>query len=136
MDGEPAERAGPKIRERLRRDPQFQAELKYCVGVGIPYSIFSGRVQKDGDPLWLESDREKVTAWLLEDGEMCPCGCGQKAEDSMARKNQNAYDAEMIRCHARAAIKRRELKDLDSGDNADMNNAGMLVRLSRFPLRD
>lgn len=49
----------------------------------------------------------------------------------MARENQRAYDAEMVRCHARAAMDRRS--DQYQKENPDADMAGMMTRLSRLP---
>ena len=79
----------------------------------------------------MEADRDKAVAWELDEKLLCPCGCGRPATESMDKDNQRRYDAEMIRCHARAALDRRS--ELYQKENPDADMAGMMARLSRTP---
>jgi hypothetical protein len=92
--------------------------------------VFLGRVVAAGEPHWLDSDRDKVIAYELEQRTLCPCGCGRPATESMARANQLRYGAEVVRCHARAAMDRQtEWYRKQKGSD----EAGLLVRLTRTP---
>lgn len=57
------------------------AELAYCVPLGIPHSIFLGRVPPGpGEPLWTHDDRAKALAWQAD--QAAHCGqCGQRQSD-------------------------------------------------------
>jgi hypothetical protein len=87
-------------------------------------------VPADGEPHWLPEDRAKIIAYDLYDKGRCPCGCGRPAAESMARESQFSYRAEVIRCHARAAMD-RESEVYTSQEGAD--TAGLMTRLTQGP---
>jgi hypothetical protein len=39
--------------------------------LGIPHSIFLGRIVTDGEPYWLPDDTEKALAWRQYEAERC-----------------------------------------------------------------
>jgi hypothetical protein len=54
-------------------DNRLREELSYCVPLGIPHSVFTGRVVRPGvDPEWTEEDQDKVLAWNREQSKVCP----------------------------------------------------------------
>ena len=61
---------------------------------------------------------------------MCPCGCGRPAAESMARSSQLAYRAELIRCHARAAMDHAS-EQYAKQEGAD--SSGLMTRLTHGP---
>ncbi|MGH3504313.1 MAG: hypothetical protein ACRDQA_25955 [Nocardioidaceae bacterium] len=91
--------------------------------------MFRGRVQAEGDPYWTDLDRGYALAWREEDMSTCD-GCGQPYEESMDRKHQFGYTAEIVRCHACAA-KDRAGKHYADADGADTN--GLMVQLTKTP---
>lgn len=97
--------------------------------LGIPRSVFLGRVPEEGEPYWTDLDRGYALEWQAERTERHP-SCGQPLDESMARANQFAYEAETVRCHACAA-KERVGQQYQNQDGAD--TAGLLVRLTRTP---
>lgn len=59
----------------MRRDPEHRLVMDYCGPAGIPRSIFLGRVQQTGDPLWLEEDRVAALTWETDRRLRCT-SCG------------------------------------------------------------
>lgn len=78
--------------------PADRVALDYCAPKGIPLSIFLGRVQGFGEPLWLEDDTRKAVAWQAEQNARCS-GCGQPRSECMSEDAPD-YEAEMWRCFA------------------------------------
>ena len=66
--------------------------------------MFRGRVVAPGEPLWLDDDRDEAVALLTE--EAATCQCGEPRETSMAPESDGAYAAEVVICHACAAMSR------------------------------
>lgn len=64
---------------RIRNDPVFAAELKFCCDHGIPHSIFLGRVWPAPwalhEPQWSTEDRLKAVAYTMWSQQLCQ-GCG------------------------------------------------------------
>jgi hypothetical protein len=56
-------------RRRLDRDPRLAAEVAYCVGHGIPHSVFL---------TWAERDQDLALAFDVRAADRCP-GCGVPA---------------------------------------------------------
>ena len=76
----------PKIRERLRYDPQLNLELSLCHEWGIPHSQFLS---------WSPRDRAKAIAFTLEKSARCAmCGTAEWEWDA----NRDAYQAVTERC--------------------------------------
>lgn len=86
-----------------------QVEIDYCAPRGIPLSVFHGRVVYPGDPQWTDDDRLAVYDWLEKEARTCP-GCGQNIDESMAKENSFAYQADALRCHACYAIETARAK--------------------------
>ena len=74
--------------------------------------MFLGRVVGEGEPLWLDEDRDYALALHFLEQETCG-GCGQPRSESTAIENDGAYRAEPVRCHACAALSRQSTKFLD-----------------------
>lgn len=81
-----------------------------------------------GDPLWTDEDRAWALAWQAYLAELCS-GCGHSLTETLEKKNQFAYDAEIIRCHACAATHRVMEKFTKDGGNS----AGAMTRFKREP---
>jgi hypothetical protein len=96
--------------------------------LGIPRSVFLGRVPDDGEPYWTDLDRAYALAWQAEQRETHTCG--QPLPESTAKENQFKYEAEPVRCHACAA-RDRIAEQYRGQDGAD--TAGLMVRLTRTP---
>jgi hypothetical protein len=96
--------------------------------LGIPLSIFRGRVPVDGESYWTPLDRNYALAWQQE--KRATHTCGQPVAESTARENQFRYRAEVIRCHACAALD-RAVSEHTRQDGAD--TAGIQARLTLTP---
>lgn len=49
--------------------------MDYCVPLGIPHSLFLGRIVRPGrDPQWTDADRGYALAWQRNKAETCKCG--------------------------------------------------------------
>lgn len=59
-----------------------------------------------GEQLFTPQDTADVLEYMREKALECP-GCGHPRDESMAKENQHAYDAEPVRCFACAARDRR-----------------------------
>lgn len=72
--------------------------LGYCAPLGIPLSVFNGRVVYPGDPQWLDEDRDAALGWHVEQVSRCP-GCGH---DQMVTTSNDPpdYTVESLLCHA------------------------------------
>ena len=80
--------------------------------------MFLGRVVKDGEPYWTETDRQWSLALLAE--ERGTHSCGQPIEESFAPENDGKYVWEAVLCHACAAAQ-REARTFDE------NSEGLYV---------
>ena len=94
----------------------------------MPPSVFRGRVVADGEPLWLDSDREEALALLALEASECP-GCGEPREVSMALESDGAYAAEVVKCHACAAMAQESRAYVRDNEHA----AGVFTELTRRP---
>ena len=70
--------------------------------------MFRGRVVAEGEPLWLDADRDEAVALIAEEAAMCECG--EPRETSLAPDSDGAYAAEVVICHACAALSRAARK--------------------------
>lgn len=80
--------------------------LEFCCTVGIPRSIFLGRVVGVGEPLWLSEDRQAALEWQAYQKALCP-GCKRPRTESFDVAHDDAYDVVALQCHACAARDRR-----------------------------
>lgn len=90
--------------------------------------MFLGRVVGAGEPQWTDEDRQLVFAWRDEESERHTCG--RPAAESFAKDNAWAYRAEVVRCHACAALE-RAVHDYTKQDGAD--SAGIYPRFVTTP---
>ncbi|MFJ8027459.1 hypothetical protein [Streptomyces sp. NPDC096311] len=65
----------------------------------MPRSVFLGRVVGDGEPLWLPEDRWWALALAEVEADACP-DCGQRWSEATAPDNEDAYRADLVKCHA------------------------------------
>ncbi|MCX5601629.1 hypothetical protein OOK29_26105 [Streptomyces phaeochromogenes] len=84
----------------------------------MPRSIFMGRVPGPGEPLWLAEDRAWALALLEVEADACG-DCGQPRSETADEKNEFAYTAELMRCHACAASAREVRRYQDKGGQMD-----------------
>lgn len=69
------------------------------------------------EPVWTEQDRAEVLAYQLFKDLLCPCGCGQKTEDSLSSEVSGPqFRARRVACRARMAI-----IDAQDAANQDQN---------------
>lgn len=78
----------PFLRERLRYDGKFRAEMQFCNTAGIPHSQFLD---------WDQTDQNKVLAYLFEDSLRCGmCGTAdwewEKEDENGLVKPIRAYE--------------------------------------------
>ena len=92
----------------------------------MPVSVVLGRVVRDGEPLWLDDDRDAAIALLEEESDECS-GCGQPRSASMSATADGAYEVQMLRCHACAAKARAVGKFMSSGGSGD----GLMVVVTK-----
>lgn len=90
--------------------------------------MFRGRVVADGEPLWLDADRDEALALLVEEASTCS-GCGEPREVSMARESDGEYAAEPVICHACAALARAARDFTESNPS----QGGVMARIARRP---
>lgn len=90
--------------------------------------MFRGRVVAEGEPQWTDLDRGYALAWLAEQNSKHECG--QPLAEVFAKEHQNDYGAEVVRCHACAALE-RAMSEYGKADGAD--TAGLRARLTRTP---
>jgi hypothetical protein len=71
--------------------------------------------------LWTEQDRAEVLALQLYRDSFCPCGCGLKAEDTLAPEESGpGFVVNQITCQARIVIleEQRAAAEKRGTDNA------------------
>lgn len=107
--------------ERIKRSPQLQSELRYCVPLGLPRSTFLG-------PDWTDEDRAYALAWADFTRDECPT-CSESFAVSTNSDNQFGYKGEIIRCHACAHQERQIKKFQDEGGDT----AGVMYRFTSKP---
>lgn len=90
--------------------------------------MFRGRVVGPGEPLWLDSDRDEALALQAVEAAECP-GCGEPRETSMAVESDGAYDADVVLCHACAAMGRASHAYAKDNQHAH----GVFTELTRRP---
>ncbi|WP_416976722.1 hypothetical protein [Streptomyces sp. T028] len=93
----------------------------------MPRSIFLGRPwPQPGEPLWLDEDREWALALQYIEADVCP-DCRQPWQDATDAKNEGAWNAHLVRCHACATAARKTTEFENNG--GDMR--GLHVQLTR-----
>lgn len=68
---------------------------------GVPHSVLTGRVVRDGQSLFTAQDT--ALALALTSVEARTCACGHDRSETTAAGAEFAYQATAIRCHACAA---------------------------------
>ena len=68
----------------------------------MPLSIFRGRIQQPGEPLWLEKDRQWALAWQYDQDVRMPCGC--HPDDAGGIENADRFTATPRVCHRHRAV--------------------------------
>ncbi|MFJ2863678.1 hypothetical protein [Kitasatospora sp. NPDC087314] len=94
----------------------------------MPRSVFLGRVVGAGEPLWTDSDRAWALALLTVEEDTCR-GCGQPLTESTDADAENAWTAEVIRCHACTTAHQRSTQF--QKDGGDLGGAHIHVRHRR-----
>lgn len=79
-----------------------------------------------GEALWTEEDRAWALALAQVESDCCP-DCKQPWSEASAVKNEFAYDAELMRCHACAAGARAAHHFQESGGDG----RGLHVSITR-----
>lgn len=69
------------------------------VKLGIPRSLFLGRVVGDGEPLWTHEDRMWVLAYDHVEKDKCS-GCGFPLSETTAPDAEERFKGHVVRCHA------------------------------------
>lgn len=59
--------------------------------------MFLGRVPAEGEPYWLDEDRDYALAWQAE--KRSDHGCGESGTECLDLANSFAYEYEVVRCH-------------------------------------
>ncbi|MGR3870988.1 hypothetical protein ACUXZZ_20640 [Streptomyces graminifolii] len=90
--------------------------------------MFLGRVVAEGEPLWLQEDRDWAFALAQVEADTCP-ECRQPWSEATAKENEyDHYQAELIRCHActtsAKAVKAYEAR------NKETDSSGLHVHLT------
>jgi hypothetical protein len=88
----------------------LRAELDYVVPLGIPHSVFLGRVVAPGDPTWLDTDRELALAWQHNKRETCP-GCGTRPDEWA--EDEDAYLSDHVQCQGCLRLAEEQENNLD-----------------------
>ena len=83
-----------------------------------------GRVVGPGEPLWLPEDRAWALALLEVEADCCP-ECRQPWDEATDPANEEAYRADLIRCHACTTSAQAVRAYQDKGGRAE----GLHVRL-------
>lgn len=98
---------------------------------GVPLSIMRGRIVADGEPLWLDSDRDWAVALMLEEAETHQCG--HPVSESFAQENDGTYFAESLRCHACAAIARQsaDINKQAASETEPLDPSGLVITARR-----
>lgn len=65
--------------------------------------MFTGRVVKKGEPLWLPEDTDLALEWQAEQRTKCR-GCGNPLDETSDPANARLYAAEEIHCQACAVL--------------------------------
>ncbi|MEV8046379.1 hypothetical protein AB0P02_21400 [Streptomyces griseoluteus] len=86
-----------------------------------------GRVVREGEPLWLDEDRAWALALLDIEADCCP-ECKQPWGEVTDPKSEEAYRAELIRCHACTTSARTVRAYQDKGGQTE----GLHVHLDRI----
>lgn len=110
------------FRDRLKRDPQFAAESKYCFDKGIPHSEFLDR--------WSDADRAKVIAQALDSAERCS-SCGTAPWEW--EEDPEAYVAVRVACsgcQARALVLEDRQAAAPPGTSVTLMPRAAALRLS------
>lgn len=85
--------------------------MEYCAPLGIPHSVFLGRVVGKNDPYWLESDQDKAIMWKIWSSETCP-QCGTRNEGWVDEKGryleEPKYEVVTHKCFGCEEVKRME----------------------------
>jgi len=86
-----------------------------------------GRVVAEGEPLWLAEDRAWSLALLEVEADSCP-GCGQPWAEATDAKNEFAYTAELVRCHACSTSAKRVRAHQDRNGEGSTDGLHVHVR--------
>lgn len=86
---------------RLTHDPGLRVEVEAARAWGVPHSVLTGRVVRDGQPLFTAQDTALAIA--LTTVEARTCACGHNRSETTTPGAEFAYEAAAIRCHACAA---------------------------------
>ncbi|MFB7671682.1 hypothetical protein ACFC26_09715 [Kitasatospora purpeofusca] len=86
---------------------------------------------RPGEPLWTDDDRAWALALLAVEAETCS-GCGHPLTDALASDQEEAWRAEILRCHACATGARH----VDSWRTAGGDTRGAQVRVTRREVTD
>jgi hypothetical protein len=89
--------------------------------------VFLGRVVVEGEPLWLDEDRHWALALAEVEADSCP-DCGQPWSEATDSKNEEAYRAHLVRCHA-CSISAKTVRASQSKNNSDGD--GLHVHIER-----
>jgi len=112
-------------------------ELRLCFAAHhfrIPRSVFLGRVVAEGEPLWLDDDRESALAYIEYLDSLCG-GCGNPAAESMDEANDGKYEAVPVHCFAcaaRDAENRAASKARSSDSMSDSSFDGLLIGIKKI----
>lgn len=88
------------------RSPLEQAALRYCAPLGIPLSVFLGRVVYPGSPQWTDDDTLAAFDWQGYQDRLCT-GCGQSLDDTVGPDQFDKWNAEEVgACDACRALDR------------------------------
>lgn len=123
---------------RLRDDQEFRARVRAAVALQTPLSIFLGRVQGPGEPLWLPDDRDVVLAWhAYQDDSLCG-QCGNPRELCHDPDLTGELSGHIEVCHITAAVARARKREWDrfvgqASDDVEVETAGAHVVVTRRP---
>lgn len=125
---------------RLRTDAAFRERVRAAFELGVPLSVFLGRVVGPDDPTWTPHDRQVAEAWITYRESLHTCGV---PVDVGFDKNQAfvigpdgvkvpRWTAQIDTCHACQASDAAARIHVKQGTEGDMeaNNDGMVPRLS------
>jgi hypothetical protein len=92
----------------------------------VPRSIFLGRVVGAGEPLWLPEDRWWALALAEVEAGTCR-DCGHALAETTSAGSEDAYDAEVTKCHGCVGAAKRVAAFMADGGKSE----GLQVRVTR-----
>jgi hypothetical protein len=113
----------------LLRDPRLphRRELEAARAWAVPRSIFLGRPQPaPGEALWTDEDRAWALALLQVEAEVCG-GCHQQLSESTDEALEEAWQAEVVLCHACATAGRHAERWRKENGDGPAHGAGVRV---------